>query len=484
MSAYGVTLAVNSGQIPSAQGDFVWLFTQQNFIDANNEDAINGSANSILNGGGNLRCYTDDTKTTQLPIEIVTFVTGVFPQVQVWGLSPSLDTASTVYVEADDTEITQPPVTDTYGRNAVWKDFEAVIHASETGTDGVFVDSTGNNYDTTLTTGATLSTVSTGHPFNSTWPDFTGLEVITLTSSYQTINNTPFTLSCLVNIDVLSNVDGLFGNRYSTGDINWAQIQSNGRVFSRATGFSENRAEGVFPSVTSGIVKLKQNSSLLQSVFNSTVTAEDTTISGGESINNVNSANSFRVGGYFNNSESFRYNGRAAEFRIKREFDDADRDEAEENNILNSGAFWSTGAWEQQGGGLVIQPQSIPSEETFGTPTFTVDTPLVILPTGIPSEEVFGNAMVEIGTIPISPVGIPTEEIFGVVSITLGPTNISPVGIPTEEMFGNTVFTGGEVVTVSGNMVVQGMVEMLISPLIEDVVEVDINDNADNQWYI
>jgi len=37
---------------------------------------------------------------------------------------------------------------------------------------------------------------------------------------------------------------------------------------------------------------------------------------------------------------------------------------------------------------------------------------------------------------------------------------------------------------VSSNVIVQGMVEMLISPLIEDIVEVSNNDNVSNEWYI
>ena len=65
MSRYGCTVTVQAGQMPSAQSNFVWLLTEDNFPAA----AIDGGTTSILNGGGNLRCYTDDTKSTQLPID-------------------------------------------------------------------------------------------------------------------------------------------------------------------------------------------------------------------------------------------------------------------------------------------------------------------------------------------------------------------------------------------------------------------------------
>src|SRR3989344_9011926 len=39
-------------------------------------------------------------------------------------------------------------VTDTYGRNAVWADYEVVLHLNETtGGSGAFIDSTGNGHD-------------------------------------------------------------------------------------------------------------------------------------------------------------------------------------------------------------------------------------------------------------------------------------------------------------------------------------------------
>lgn len=135
MARYGFTLTVNAGQITGTANNLAWNLDASSFPAA----AIDGGATSILNGGGNLRAYTDNTKTTRLPLEVVYFVTGVSPSVQVWGLS-SLSVGSTIYVEADTVETSQPNFVDAFGRNSVWIDFEYRFHFE---TSGELTDSTG-----------------------------------------------------------------------------------------------------------------------------------------------------------------------------------------------------------------------------------------------------------------------------------------------------------------------------------------------------
>ena len=108
-------------------------FTQ---ADAN---ALDGT--TFINGGGSLRIYTDATKTTQLPLEVVTFVTGGTPEVQARVRIPTYTgAATTVWVESDAVAITQPAVGAAFGRNAAWVDFAAVWHMEDT------TDSTGNGH--------------------------------------------------------------------------------------------------------------------------------------------------------------------------------------------------------------------------------------------------------------------------------------------------------------------------------------------------
>ena len=138
--AYGFTYTLPT--ITGTHTDFPVVLRAADFPAA----AIDGGASSILNGGGNLRAYTSSTKTTQLAVEIVSFVAGGSPDAEVWIKVPSASTGVTIYIEADAVETTQPAVTATYGRNAVWSDgYEGVYHIGE----GV-TDSTGNGRDLTF----------------------------------------------------------------------------------------------------------------------------------------------------------------------------------------------------------------------------------------------------------------------------------------------------------------------------------------------
>jgi hypothetical protein len=134
--AYGFTYTLPT--ITGSHTDFRVVLKTADFPSG----AVDGGANSIDNGGGNLRAYTSDAKTTQLPLDVVTFVTGGTPEVEVWVKVPTAATSNTIYFEADDTETAQPAVTATYGRNAVWSD--TIFHCHCNDTSGSLLDSSGN----------------------------------------------------------------------------------------------------------------------------------------------------------------------------------------------------------------------------------------------------------------------------------------------------------------------------------------------------
>lgn len=137
MARFGCTITVATGKMTGSRSNFPWLFTEANLPTA----AIDGGVQSILNGGGNLRCYVDATKATQLPIHVVRYVTGGTPRAEVRGKSGNLGVGGTVYIEADTVATTQPAVTDTYGQYAVWSDFEYAFLFDDLGR---LVDATGN----------------------------------------------------------------------------------------------------------------------------------------------------------------------------------------------------------------------------------------------------------------------------------------------------------------------------------------------------
>lgn len=200
--AYGFTYTLPT--VSGSHTDFPWVITEGKFPSA----AVDGGASSVLNGGGNLRAYTDDTKATQLPIEVVEFVTGGSPSVVVWVKIPTAETGSTIYFEADEVATTQPAVTATYGRNAVWAGDDVVYHLEDdpSGTAPQMIDSTGNGDDLTstgsMTSGDSVSAV-VGNGVN-----FDGVN--------DRLENTSYSggVSSNVTISVWVNPDNIIDNKY------------------------------------------------------------------------------------------------------------------------------------------------------------------------------------------------------------------------------------------------------------------------------
>ena len=122
--------------------------------------SIDGSANAFANGGGDIIAYTDSTKATQLPIDVVSFVSSGSPEAYIWIKVPSVFTSATIYLEADSVQTSQPAVGSTYGRQAVWTGYHFVTH------DGGVTESSAA---LTITTGGTpvSSTDQSGKPSES-----------------------------------------------------------------------------------------------------------------------------------------------------------------------------------------------------------------------------------------------------------------------------------------------------------------------------
>ena len=163
---------------PSAtiSGGFVFLLSAGWFTDADQGAAgspIDGGTNSLANGGGDMKIFSDTTATTQLPIEVVSFVTGGSPSAQVWVRTPSYTAGDTITIGKDDTQTVQPAVGAAFGRNATWISNSSTYHGND------LVDSTGNNVDLTAINGATTGAVST-------LPTGSGFSLTTASSQYLT----------------------------------------------------------------------------------------------------------------------------------------------------------------------------------------------------------------------------------------------------------------------------------------------------------
>ncbi len=292
--------------------DFPMLIT----LDHLDSEITGVGANSALDGGGDIRFSSDSAGQTQLACEIVEFVTDATPanqKCEIWVKIPTLSySADTdIYIWYNKAGETQPAVTDTFGRNAVWGDYEAVLHLNET--SGPWTDSTGNGHNASLTSGTAISSVSTGHPFNGRWLDFTGSEALTLANSNSMLDSSPMMMSCWINPDFLGVSQGVLGNRHSSPDTHWFQIQSSGRFFVKRTG-----AEDIYEATTSGTGNTQywvatHNSSALKAYIDGALEGSDTTI---QNTAGIVGGNDYRIGTYYDGS-SF-VNARIGEVRARK----------------------------------------------------------------------------------------------------------------------------------------------------------------------
>lgn len=176
--------------------------------------------------------------------------------------------------------------------------------------------------------------------------------------------------------------------------------------------------------------------------------------------------------------------------------DDIGTDLALTNFATNGDQWLDTGG----GGDLTIDPTSIPSAESFGTPEIILSTQIlsatsiaseesfgtpviipgstIVAPSSIPSAESFGNPIILSATV-ISPVSIASEESFGTPSLSFDQI-VSPVSIPSEESFGNpTIGDGTEVEVPSG--IIISMIRGLITPMCITVSKL-INNFRTVKW--
>lgn len=151
-------LDTKPAQIAGAHMDFPVLFTAANLP---SEMLDSDGSFPARDGGGDIRFTSDMDGNNDLPCEVVAFVTAPDPAngaAEIWVKVPNVrDTqVDTVYVWYNaPASASQPAVTATNGRNAVWSgvDYMAVFHLSQSSGDPV--DSTGNNSNATFSTAVT-----------------------------------------------------------------------------------------------------------------------------------------------------------------------------------------------------------------------------------------------------------------------------------------------------------------------------------------
>jgi len=335
--AFGFT--ATAGTISGTHSGFVGYFSTTNFPSG----SLSG-ANAILNGGGNLRAYTDSTKATALPLEIVTLVTGVSAEAQVWVRLSSLSTAGTVYLEADDTETTQPAVTAPLGRNAVWAGDKHVIHCESTNT----IDSTGNGGIPTLVGGITNSQLTNG------------LSALDFDGNMNTrlhLGNTGSVLGdfesfAWVNVDAGGSLQSIVARRNDASggawEFQWRLESLDPAILIGST--SPNDPAAPISTSTDYLLGVQVSGSTIN-FFRDGVLTGSQSVSGSRVSRNVE----FSVGGIVSNSTGRSINGRISTVMFRESANTtADRAITEYDNQNSPSTFWSSSAWEDQAGGITV----------------------------------------------------------------------------------------------------------------------------------
>ncbi|PCI43053.1 MAG: hypothetical protein COB49_12835 [Alphaproteobacteria bacterium] len=144
-------ITIPDAGISGSNSDFPILITEDNLP----AEMLDGGANSALNGGGDVRFSEDSAGTIQLALDVIVFVTGGMPDVEIWAKLPTLNTgaAKDIYVWYKKTGEVQPDATAAFGRHAVWSSSEIAVLME----DAAPVDHTGNH---TLSLAGSLTNIS------------------------------------------------------------------------------------------------------------------------------------------------------------------------------------------------------------------------------------------------------------------------------------------------------------------------------------
>ncbi|PCI33394.1 MAG: hypothetical protein COB54_03565 [Alphaproteobacteria bacterium] len=137
-------ITIPDAKISGNNTSFPILLTEANFP----TEMLDGGDNSALNGGGDVVFTEDSPGAVQMSLDIVTFVTGGTPDVELYTKRPTLNTAAErdIWVWYKKAGEAQPADIAAYGRNSVWSDYEAVYHLN--GAEGT--DSAGNHNGTLI----------------------------------------------------------------------------------------------------------------------------------------------------------------------------------------------------------------------------------------------------------------------------------------------------------------------------------------------
>jgi hypothetical protein len=403
-----------------------------------------------INGGGDLRVCENSDGSNQLPLQVVSFVTGT-SKAALWTRFGSFATGQSLWLFYDKAGEIQPAVGASFGRDAVWVDYLAVLNLQEpvnTTADG-YVDSTGNGYDGT---GVSMSLPTVSANFG-TAQDFDGsgdlIQIPEALTDAMGTNNT-FVMSAWVNLDNTSGNQAVIGASRSFRKNYFIEAKTSNYIAMIGTGNNSDETANSGGAIASqwqllhstwdgSTLSLYVDGALLDSITSTEISR--TSDSRETAIGSV-SGQSGNEGDFLDGQvHSVRFSNVVTGWS-------ANKIATEESNQSAPASFWTTGTPENTvSGGIVIAPASIASAESFGTPTITTGV-VLIDPVAIPTQENVGTPTISSGVTIISPPAIASQESVGEPIVTPQGVVIQPVVIATEESVGAPTLVTGVVIVI------------------------------------
>lgn len=422
-------------------------------------EAIDAGSNSALNGGGDIRFSSDSAGTTQLPCQVVEYVTDATAAnrvCHVWVKVPSISYTAdtTIYMWYSKAGETQPAVTDTYGRNAVWSAFHMVHHLNETAntTAGGYIDSTGNGYDGT---GTSMSAGNGTTDFDATVTSFDDSnDSILITAGFST-TDTQFTITSNCKASTLANdgrllslVDSTNSERSASalwmdsggsGDGWQAQVKPAGGGVLTVGADSDNNASTSWQHIVH-----KYDSTNHKVFVDGTITGSAS--SSGGFTDGTYQADEYRIGRLWTLTGSGgHWQGLIGTTSIRLANVDDDVLKTEAANQLSPSTFSAAGtpSTPSGGGSQDISPTAISNVATFGTAVLTTGA-VTLSPSVISSTVAFGSHTLNVGAVNIAPAAITNSASFGSATLSQGFV-LAPNAIAPTTTFGTAVLSTGAV---------------------------------------
>jgi len=338
------TLTVANGKVSGSVNltNFPALLTEN---DLPSEILNSSDSNRPKSDGGDIRFTSDAAGTTELAFEIVSFTqSSPSGTCEIWVKIPTLqyNVDTTIYMWWKNASANAYATTDTYGRNAVWSDYEFVSH------DGGVTDSTGN-YTPTVSGAPAASTNHLGHSNLARYFD-------TTTEHYE------FALSSAFDLGTTDCTITFWANKDNVASLNGRAIQINTLSPAESIQMIANSSEGANwvafagSTATSGAYQTASNSAwhYVRGEFSGGATpSHDGVRVDGGTLGTTGTASTWGLGtaadevwiGARNDANSAaEYEGYLSEIRI--EFattPSADEYITEYNNQLDDGTFWTDG---------------------------------------------------------------------------------------------------------------------------------------------